>query len=161
MVWPEVERGLSGDAGRTALTLPSVIYPIGKGAVALGQPRRGRSTDRGCSRHDSGVEPDEGAESERAVGRADEAEIRREEEQTDGGAAAESRPAELPGEPSEAKGCRGGARAVRNQSSKNRAGEQRPSETEGVPEGEDGGGGTEDDVSPGRGIRVGVCVARL
>ena len=111
VVWPEVERGLSGDAGRTALTLPSVIYPIGKGAVALGQPRRGRSTDRGCSRHDSGVEPDEGAESERAVGRADEAEIRREEEQTDGGAVAESRPAELPGEPSEAKGCRGGARA--------------------------------------------------
>ena len=91
--------------------LSSVIYPIGKGAVALGQLRRGRSTDRGCSRHDSGVEPDEGAESERAVGRADEAEIRREEEQTDGGAAAESRPAELPGEPSEAKGCRGGARA--------------------------------------------------
>ena len=57
------------------------------------------------------MEPDEGAESERAVGRADEAEVRREEEQTDEGAAAESRPAELPGEPSEAKGCRGGARA--------------------------------------------------
>ena len=68
--------------------------------MALDQPRRGRSTDRGCSRHDSGVEPDEGAESERAVGRADEAEVRREEEQTDEGAAAESRPAELPGEPS-------------------------------------------------------------
>ena len=141
--------------------LSSVIYPIGEGAVALDQPRRGRSTDRGCSRHDSGVEPDEGAESERAVGRADEAEIRREEEQTDGGAAAESRPAELPGEPSEAKGCRGGARAVRSRSSKNRAREWRKSEPEGVPEGEDGGGRAEDDVSPCRGIRVGVRVARL
>jgi hypothetical protein len=86
--------------------------------VALGLPGRGRSTDRGCSRHDSGVEPDEGAESERAVAHADEAEVRRGEEQTAGGAAAESRPAELPGEPSEAKGCRGGARAVRSQSSK-------------------------------------------
>ena len=55
--------------------------------------------------------PDEGSEGEQAVSHAEEAKVRREGERTDGSAAAESREAELPGAPSEARGCRGGARA--------------------------------------------------
>ena len=51
--------------------------------------------------------PDEGAEGEQAVAHADEAKVRR-GERTGGRAAAGSREAELPGEPSEARGCRGG-----------------------------------------------------
>ena len=65
--------------------------------------------------------PDEGSEGEQEVSHADEAKVRREGERTDGSAAAESREAELPGAPSEARGCRGGARAIRSQSSKNSA----------------------------------------
>ena len=103
--------------------------------------------------------PDEGAEGEQAVAHADEAKVRR-GERTGGRAAAGSREAELPGEPSEARGCRGGARAIRSQSSKNRP-EQRMSKAERVPESEDSRRRTEDDVSPGGGIRVGIGVARL
>ena len=54
---------------------------------------------------------DEGTEGEQAVAHADEAKVRRGGERTNGSAAAESREAEMPGELSEARGCRGGARA--------------------------------------------------